>query len=393
MKLMIEKKYLNEGLDLAACLARTGKAKKSDGLMTEIERRVQLRQTARGLMITALFDNTQFTSQARGAGAGDWPPVITDLKLLRDMVTAADGSYISLKNTGSDLRIQTRNIKSSLIKWDMDWPGLKPRAEPLARAKLDPAKLARALAGILGYPSKEDTRYNLTKILLEPGPGRLRLAATDGHRMIWDDLDVGWSKSQAELKSLLLPPKAAKLLIKACKCLQKKGGQVQVFWCAAACLFSWPDSVLLVWDNPGCSFPNYRAVIPKRHELTHWAVLECRDLLAALARIKPAMTSSPFSYLMIRWHRDQLWLGSKNEMSTAHTTAPALTCSLGSEISCNYTYLTHAAKKMGPGLLALGASDRDGPLKIYRPGDGSPRVLIMPIRSGWDYKRDFIEAA
>ena len=128
--------------------------------------------------------------------------------------------------------------------------------------------LSRAVFAI----SKEESRYTLNGLLLRAEKGKVLIAATDGHRMAVETLEL----AQAKKAETIIPTPAITWLSKH---LDKLDAGIHIG--EEYAVFSLPNihSVLIARKVKG-QFPNYEAVMPRQDAIRHTATFPAGDGLA-----------------------------------------------------------------------------------------------------------------
>jgi DNA polymerase-3 subunit beta len=168
------------------------------------------------------------------------------------------------------------------IKADSEQQGGKP-AVPIA---LSGKTLREMIEKTLFAASPDETRLNLSGVYMEVQPpskgqkgGRIRLVASDGHRLALVEREVAVSDATAWERGSILPRKG---LIEARKLLEKDEGDIELSLHGATVNITKENTELSMRLLDG-DFPDYNQVIPKEKKLE---VAFSRDeLLSALRRL------------------------------------------------------------------------------------------------------------
>jgi DNA polymerase-3 subunit beta len=133
--------------------------------------------------------------------------------------------------------------------------------------------------------SSEQARYTLTGLLFDLDKGKLRVVATDGRRMSYAQRDVEVPKDYRS--GVIIPDKMITEVLR----LMKGDGDVVVEIGENQVCFTF-DDIRLVSQLIEGNFPDYKAVIPKKHERE--VVVDTFDFTMATRRAS-AVTSREFN--------------------------------------------------------------------------------------------------
>ncbi len=256
-----------------------------------------------------------------------------------------------------------------------EYPTL-PGFDPERTVRVQAAVLSTMIERTMYATSVDETRYNLNGVYLEilPEGGKLRMVATDGHRLSYVDRGVGPEvenlasgviiprKGLAELKRLVDEEDAdeVELAFEGANGLARRGG------------------VTLVMRLIEGEFPNYRQVVPKAptsrltlateplsHALRRVALLSVersRAVRLALSEGKLVMSSN---------NPD---LGEAQEELDVDYAGPEIT------VGFNARYLLDALGASRSKEIQLGFQDEMSPVQIQPTEDPEALAIVMPMR-------------
>jgi DNA polymerase-3 subunit beta len=256
-----------------------------------------------------------------------------------------------------------------------EYPTL-PEFTPGKTVTLQAAVLSTMIERTMYATSLDETRYNLNGVYFEvlPDGGKIRMVATDGHRLAFVDRNVGPDveglasgvivprKGLAELKRLVDEEDAdeIELAFEGSNGLARKG------------------DVLLVMRLIEGEFPNYRQVVPK--SVGRRLILATEPLSHALRRV--ALLSAERSRAV------------RFELSEGKITVSSSNPDLGEaqeELDIDYSgdelgvgfnakYLLEALAVSHSKEIELGLQDEMAPMQIRSTDDPDSLAIIMPMR-------------
>ncbi len=235
--------------------------------------------------------------------------------------------------------------------------------------------LAQMIDRVLFAASQDESRYTLNGVHIEsPDSGKLRMVATDGHRLALIEREVSGMRLT---RGAILPRKGVAEIERLLK-LKEQDGEVELIveprlaWIKAG---NTQVSMRLVEGE----FPDYQAVIPKS---SRYEVVVSRDLLEAAIK-RAAIFSNE------RFH------GVKLELSGQTLTVSSITPGLGEAkdvidvefsgndftVGFNASYLLQVLAALPQGCsITIGLTDEVSPGVITTPTDSSYTYVVMPMR-------------
>ncbi len=249
-----------------------------------------------------------------------------------------------------------------------DFPAVVPTSPP-GWVSLDGKVLKEMLAQTAFAISHDESRYALNGVLFIIQAGRVRLVATDGHRLAVS------SRSLAEGApgSGIVPRKAVQEIVR----VLGVGEEVQLALVENQFILRMPNFLLLARLIEG-QFPNYEQVVPKGHPCR--LVLSRTALAAALRRVsvlseertKPVKLVLAAGALKLAAHNPEL--GEAEETLSVDYTGEEMT------IGFNSRYLLDALGALDAEQVVVELKDAMSP-GIFRSWEGEEYFcVIMPMR-------------
>jgi DNA polymerase III subunit beta len=256
-----------------------------------------------------------------------------------------------------------------------EYPSL-PDTEPGKTAQMQAAVLSTMIERTMYAASIDETRYNLNGVYFEvlEDSGKLRMVATDGHRLALVDRNVGTAvealangvivprKGLAELKRLVDEEDAdeVELAFEGNNGLVRKGG------------------VMLAMRLIEGEFPNYRQVLPKetnqrltlpREELTHVV-----RRMALLSAERSRAVKFEFSSGSLRISTNNPELGEAQEEIDVDYGGPEMA------IAFNAKYVIDALTVASSKEVEIGLQDELSPVQVRPTDDEDSLAIVMPMR-------------
>lgn len=236
--------------------------------------------------------------------------------------------------------------------------------------------LADALARVKFAISTEETRYYLNGIYLHRDPqvpDRLRLVATDGHRLSLASLTI---EGLPEFPGVIVPRKAVDELERLAEAADKAPLALQLSQVKLAATLGKARFTTKLIDG---TFPDYGRVIPLGN--AHVATLQAEELLSAVDRVN-TVASERGRAVKFTFQPGKLVLDVTNpDAGTASEEVDIAYAAEEMSIGFNGRYVMdvlNATAKTGPVEIAL--NDPGSPTILRRPDTTDALCVLMPMR-------------
>lgn len=326
-----------------------------------------------GLRLTATDEETAFIGELAGTVSqpGD---LAVDAANLFQVVRALDDATVQLKLGNGD-RLEVRAGRSFFRLPGLvatEYPAL-PTFNARGRALLDSAHLRRLIDQCSFAIATDDNRYGLNGAHLEQvGPERVRMVATDGHR-----LSVSEAAFEGDLAlppRMLLPRKALGVLRKL---LDGSGESVALSFGDNAIQVRRQDQTLWFRLLDG-EFPDYKAVLPQssHHEVLcdHGALSSALRRVSVLAhdRSRPVRFAFEAGELTVDIRSSDR--GEVTERLSVDLEGEPITAGF------NVRYLQEILGAITTETVRIDLSGELGPARISGVGDDDAFFIVMPMR-------------
>jgi len=256
-----------------------------------------------------------------------------------------------------------------------EYPTL-PAASPERMVTLQAAVLSQMIERTMYAASADETRYNLNGVYLEtlPDAGKLRMVATDGHRLAYVDRALG-----ADLVGLqtgvIVPRKGLAELKRLVD--EEDADEVEIGFEGNSALVRKGDVTLVMRLIEG-EFPNYRQVIPKEPGQT--LVLATEPFQHALRRV--ALLSAERSRaIKLELASGVLRLSSANpDLGEAHEEIDVDYDGEALSIAFNARYLMDSLAAIRSKEVRFSFRDGLSPAQLVPTDDPDSLAVVMPMR-------------
>ena len=256
-----------------------------------------------------------------------------------------------------------------------EYPTL-PTASPGKTVTVQPVVLSQMIERTMYAASADETRYNLNGVFIEqiPDTGKLRMVATDGHRLSYVDRELG-SELEGLDPGVIIPRKGLAELKKLVD--EEDADEIEIGFEGNNGLVR-KQGVTLVMRLIEGEFPNYRQVIPK--ETTRHVVLEVETVIRALRRV--ALLSSERSRAvkfelssgLLKLSSNNPDLGEAEEELDVDYDGEDLT------IAFNARYLMDCLAACAAKEIRMGFQDQLSPCQLVPTSDPDSLAVVMPMR-------------
>ncbi len=255
-----------------------------------------------------------------------------------------------------------------------EYPTL-PSASPGSTAVVQAVVLSQMIERTMYAASSDETRYNLNGVFVERlDSGKLRMVATDGHRLGYVDRELGDGLDSLE-KGVIIPRKGLAELKKLVD--EDDADEIEIGFEGNNGLVR-KSGVTLVMRLIEGEFPNYRQVIPK--EAKHHLVLPTDTLGHALRRV--ALLSSERSRAVKLELGGGLLKLSSNNPDLGEASEELDVDYVGDELSIafNARYLMDCLSAMDAKEIRLSFQDELSPAQVVPADDEETLAVVMPMR-------------
>ncbi len=334
---------------------------------------VLLERNGEGLAFLATDIEIQITAHSKLAGAGEAKALTVGARKLLDILRALpEGAEVSLQPQDKRLLVKAGKSRFTLQTLPAeDFPRLARPAGEVARFALAQKALRRVL-GLVHYAmAQQDIRYYLNGLLMVVEDERLKLVATDGHRLGYASIELGAKLPRQEA---IVPRKT---VIELGKLLADSDDAVQIELSATQAGFRFGDVELVTKLIDG-KFPDYTRVIPTQHK--NRMQVEREPLRQALQR---AAILSNEKFRGVRWvlADGTLKIVSSNaEQEEAQEELEVDYQGESLDIGFNVNYLLDVLNNVpGTGLECLFGDSASSALITY-PAEKDFKYVVMPMR-------------
>jgi DNA polymerase III subunit beta len=222
--------------------------------------------------------------------------------------------------------------------------------------------------------STDETRYSLNGVFIEESDnGKIKMVATDGHRLAFDERDLG---SLGLSKGVILPRKGLAELKKLLESGEE--GIISVGFRENMGLVI-KDGVELFMRLIEGDFPDYTKVIPKGNP--NVARIEHNELLQALRRVS-ILSSERYKGIKMEFKEDRVSISANNpDLGEAVEEIDAEYKGKPLAIGFNARYLIDALGVLGgEGDIEISLKDELSPSIVRKAGNESYTYVLMPMR-------------
>jgi len=327
------------------------------------------------LRLTGTDMDHVLTVEIDAPGVGDWTTTV-EAKALTRLISKGSGDVL-LSPTVTHLEVMVGEALSRLPTIGAeDFPTMD--MDPDHVFTMDAAPLARMVRFIRPAVSTEEVRYYLNGAYLhttfEAGERKLRMVATDGHRLNLDDMPA--TANMPDFPGVIVPRCALDTLAP----VLVGRDEVQVEVSRQHIRFTAGNVTLLSKVVDG-AFPDYMRVIPRRNEVTY--DLDSKAFAAAVTRVS-AISNEKSRSIKLTFSADRVTLLCQNmEAGRAEEHVPAERrpdSTDGIEIGFNARYLEQACAALGAARIQLQMSDAASPILAVDPTSPSRVCVLMPLR-------------
>ncbi len=314
---------------------------------------------------------------SESANVGKSGAVTVSARKFYDIVRELPDELVNLEATGNNyLEIKCGRARFSLAGTDAEeYPSL-PEFSPERLVKLQSPVLSQMIERTMYAASVDETRYNLNGVYFEviAETGKIRLVATDGHRLALVDRSVGEEVSGLA-SGVIIPRKGLAELKRLVD--EEDADEIELGFEGSSGLAR-KGSVTLVMRLIEGEFPNYQQVIPKDADLK--ITLAVEPLVRAVRRV--ALLSAERSRaIKVDISDGKLMISSSNpDLGEAQEELDIDYSGAAVSIGFNAKYLLESLSAIGSKEIQFAFKTGNTPAEIRPTDDADTLAVVMPMR-------------
>lgn len=314
-----------------------------------------------------------FIKDSVPAGVSEDGSMTVNARKLFEIVKELPADTVDL-STGKDDKVSIKAGKSKFTIMGLpskDFP-VFPQVDESALEAIDGNSLKEMIDKTSFAVSTDETRYNINGFLLEKDDSKIRMVATDGHRLAFiekDDL-----KGTAAREGVLLPRKG---VMEMRKLLEEKDGDLLLGISEKSAVMKKESTVITVRLLEG-EFPDYKKVIPKDNDKE--VLAEKGELLSSLKRVS-ILSLDKVKGVKLSLSKSKLVLSSSSPDIGEAVEEVDVDYSEGDmEIAFNARYIIDMLEATQEDKVVLTLKDSLSPGIIRPAGTQDYTYIVMPMR-------------
>jgi DNA polymerase-3 subunit beta len=256
-----------------------------------------------------------------------------------------------------------------------EYPTL-PSVVPERSVRIQAAVLSSMIDRTLYAASKDETRYNLNGVYLEvlEVEQKLRMVATDGHRLAYADRAIGEDISQVA-SGVIIPRKGLGELKHLVD--EEDADEVELGFAGNSVVVTTPTVKLVMRLIEG-EFPNYRQVLPRASK--HRIIVDAEILAHVLRRVQIFAREGGHG-VRLQIAPGKLTLSAQNpDLGEAHEEIDLDYAGETVSIGFNASYLLDCLGVFRAKEVEIGLVDDLSPVQIRPTDDTDALAVVMPMR-------------
>jgi DNA polymerase-3 subunit beta len=292
-------------------------------------------------------------------------------KLQEILRVLPDQSKISITTKESKAQVKTNTGRFSLQTLPaQDFPKLSNQLSGSRKISLQQSMLKNLFLSVQYAMAQQDVRYYLNGVLLLIEGDKLKVVATDGHRLAYNCGTVGGEHEKSEI---ILPRKAVTEL---CKLLGDVSDPVEIEFSPQQAKASFSDITLITKVVDG-KFPDFERVIPKYSN--H---LSMNRILVQQALQRTAILSNE-KFRGVRFvltEKNLSIISNNSEQEEAQEDIETDYHGEGIDIGFNVNYLLDGLNNIRSETAVFSFGDPNSSILITTPDNSDFRYVVMPMR-------------
>lgn len=336
---------------------------------------IYIEQTSAQLTLLATDLEIQISTKIANDSAKHDFAITVSAKKLQDICRAfSEDTLITLEKDDNKIQVKAGKSRFSLQTLPAeDFPRLSVATEYTNKIQISERDLKNLLNRVQYAMAQQDIRYYLNGLLFLCEPGKIRVVATDGHRLalVGQQLQDGESVQPQEV---ILPRKSVLELIKL---LNDSDESVLIEFATNQVKFTFSDVVMITKIVEG-KFPDFNKVIPANYQNSF--TLERTTLLQSLQRAS-ILSSEKFSGVRLVLTQNSIRiLCSNNEQEEAQEELEIDYNGIPLDIGFNVRYLLDVLNNLNENEITCSFGDVNSSALITLPNNDDFKYVVMPMR-------------
>lgn len=336
----------------------------SNVLIEKQDSKIRFTATDLEIQITTTIDTETSKGQTAAITVGG-------KKLQEILRILPDQSKLSIETRENKAQLKTNKSRFSLQTLPpQDFPKLSNQLENVTKITLRQKELKSLLLSVQYAMAQQDVRYYLNGVLLIVEGKKIRVVATDGHRLAYN---AGTIEGNYDRQEIILPRKAVAELSKL---LADSNDAVELEFSAqqAKATFSGITLITKVIDG---KFPDYERVIPK---YTNHLRLERTAIMQALQRAAILSNEKFRGVRFVLTEKNLSIISSNSEQEEAQEEIETDYHGEGLDIGFNVNYLLDGLNNIGSNAAVFSFGDPNSSILVTTPDNEEFRYVVMPMR-------------
>ena len=282
-----------------------------------------------------------------------------------------DQSKVSIEIKESKAIVKSNKSKFTLQTLPaQDFPKLSDQLENSNKIVLSQNKLKKLLESVQYSMAHQDVRYYLNGVLLIVENTKLKVVATDGHRLAYNESPI---ESNNQRQETILPRKAVTEL---CKLLNNSEDLVQLEFTLQQVKISFSEIVVVSKVIEG-KFPDYERVIPK---YSNYLQINRVQIQQALQRAAILSNEKFRGVRFVLTEKNLSIISSNSEQEEAQEEIETEYHGEAIDIGFNINYLLDGINNIENDTAILSFGDPNSSILITNPENKEFRYVVMPMR-------------
>ncbi|MDZ4202880.1 MAG: DNA polymerase III subunit beta [Gallionella sp.] len=336
----------------------------SNVLIENLDGKIRFTATDLEIQITTTVDTESGKGQSNSITVGG-------KKLQEILRVLQDQSKVSIDIKENKAQIKANKSRFSLQTLpSADFPKLNSQLENAKKITLPQKELKRLLSSVQYAMAQQDVRYYLNGVLLIVDSNKLRVVATDGHRLAYNAEPFGDNHDKQET---ILPRKAVTELSKLLSDTEDPV-ELEISSQQVKATFSGITLITKVIDG---KFPDYERVIPN---YTNHLNLDRMTILQALQRAAILSNEKFRGVRFVLTEKNLSIISNNSEQEEAQEEIETDYHGDGLDIGFNVNYLLDGLNNISGTNAVLSFGDPNSSILITTPDNTEFRYVVMPMR-------------
>jgi DNA polymerase-3 subunit beta len=305
-----------------------------------------------------------------------------DSRVIADYVNLLPSEKVSMEQIDGELKVECENYKTKIkIQPAQDFP-LLPVVDRQKFYSVSLDAFKDALSQVIFAVANNETRLELSGVLMVFGKKSLTLVGTDSYRLAEKEIVIKSSDPEAEELKVIVPAKTLQELVRILSSFKEEeqlegDGDIKVFLSDNQILFTFGSTELVSRLISG-SYPDYKQIIPNNHKTQ--VAINKSELVRAI-KASAIFSKAGINDVNLEFRDGQVMVSAiSSQVGESAINLKGEISGDDNDVLINYRYLLDGLNNIEDSQIKIEIINSNSPCILRPAKDNSYQYIVMPIR-------------